>query len=386
MPKTLKYSELFDKYNGFENAQAYVELNGKQIGGGKTEMFVGELSVELTAGFEASVANFRIYNTYDMKKAKYKFSDIERQAVLGVAMRVYLGYLGRLELVFVGFVAGVNFGYDGAEPPFIEITGMDVKGVMMASCYANSLSAKYYSDAVKEILQRAAYDKMRNAKNKIITDVKVTDTPDKQQSGGDNAASAQTIEMVSESDYEFIVKAAKKFNFDFFTNKGELIFRKAKSDSEPVTKLSIGQGILNYNLQYSLTGMVDIIEARSMDVAQGKVIKSSMRYGGTLSTSSRARALIRGSRRVFIDPTIHSQEQADARAASLMEEVSYRLGSLECECYGIPELLPGFFVNIELGSPADNRFYLTNVTHSFMEDGIYRTKLVGRINTIKEAI
>ncbi|MCL2633105.1 MAG: hypothetical protein FWD34_01175 [Oscillospiraceae bacterium] len=384
MPGTLKYDALLKKYERFENAQAYILLNGKQIGGKNTDMFVGDINVELTSGFEASVATFRIYNTYDMEKAKFRFSDVEKQAILGVAMTVYLGYIGQLEPVFTGFVAGVSFGYDGVNPPYIEITGMDAKGVMMASCYANSLTAKSYGEAVKEILQRTAYEKMKSSdvKTGMILDVKVTDTPDKKQ-GGEDKASAETIEMVSESDYEFIIKAAKKFNYDFFIDRGTVYFRKAKSDTSPLIKLGIGEGILTFNLEYSLTGMVETIEARSMDVGQGRVITSKSKYDKTLSTSSKAKALIGGSRRVFIDPTIYTQEQADARVASLMEDMSYRLGYLECECIGIPEIVPGYFAEVKLDSPADNSFYITNVTHTIKDNGVYRTKVIGKVDTVK---
>ena len=74
---------------------------------------------------------------------------------------------------------------------------------------------------MSEILGRTAYEKLRTTG--AVTSVNVTDTPDKKSGptggnglGGGSKASAETIEMVEESDYEFIVKAAKKFNYEFF--------------------------------------------------------------------------------------------------------------------------------------------------------------------------
>ncbi|MCL2035966.1 MAG: hypothetical protein FWG83_01085 [Oscillospiraceae bacterium] len=378
------YKKFKGKYQGFEFPQTHVEVNGKPVSGKKKNTFIGEITVELTAGFEASVANFRIYGAYNQSNGEFNFSDVEKQAVLGVSLKIYLGYLGTLEPVFVGFVAGVSFGYDGIDPPYIEITGMDAKGVMMASCYANSLTAKSYGEAVSEILQRTAYEKMKSAK--IIEDIAVTDTPDKKRGGGDDKASAETIEMVSESDYDFILKAAKKFNYDFFVDRGTVVFRKAKSATKSIMCLAIGQGVLTFDLEYSLTGMVQKIEVRSLDAGKGEVIQAGDTYSKDMSTESKAKALIDKSRKVYIDPSIHSEEQAKARVESLMEEMSYRLGRLECECIGIPEILPGNFIEIEVGSPADNRFYITNVVHRISDDTGYRTKIIGKIDSIKKAI
>jgi hypothetical protein len=61
-----------------------------------------------------------------------------------------------------------------------------------------------------------------------------------------------------------------------------------------------------------------------------------------------------------------------------MEEMSFRLGSMECDCIGIPEILPGNYAEINVGSPADNNFYLTNVIHKINSDGIYSSKLIGK--------
>jgi hypothetical protein len=374
----ISYKKAAEKYNNFEVAQAHVLLNGKPLVSKKTDIVVGEITVELTSGFEASVANFRIYNTYIQRTGEYNFKDVEKQAILGVSCEIFMGYLGIMSPVFLGFVAGVSFGYDGITPPYIEITAMDAKGVMMATSYAEQLTANSYCEAVRQILKRTAGESLKSAK--IISEIKVTDTPDKPPPGSNNnAATAISIEMVSESDYDFIVKAAKKFNYEFYVDRGLVIFRKAKgSNKSPIIKLGIGMGILTYNMEYSLTGIVQNIEARAMNAGDGKVISAKAKYDKDLSPGGKAKALIKKSNKVYIDPSIVTQEHADARVASLMEEMSFRLGSMECDCIGIPEILPGNYAEINVGSPADNNFYLTNVIHKINSDGIYSSKLIGR--------
>lgn len=368
------------KYADFIHPQAAVELNGKPFADKNRNMIISGIQVDLTCGFEASMATFRIYGVFDKATGKFRHGDIEKQVALGSSLSIKLGYLNRLETVFVGFVAGVTFGFDPVDLPYIEVIGMDVKGIMMSGSYAMQLSADSYGEAVKEILQRTAYDRLKSGN--AITSISVSPTPDRREGSEERA---ETIEMVSESDYEFVVKAAKKFNFEFFTECGAVLFRKAKSNQTPLMELGTDKGLMSFEIGYSLTGMVETIETCSIDAGTGKLIKSSRKYTGNLFTGNAAKKLIAQSRHVYIDPTITSQRDADARAESLLETMSYRLGELRCECIGIPELQPGRFVTISgLGAPVDNGFYLTGVSHVYDENGGYRAKLTGCANEVKK--
>lgn len=191
--------------------------------------------------------------------------------------------------------------------------------------------------------------------------------------------------MVEESDYEFIVKAAKKFNYEFFVDRGVVHFRKAKSDASILMELGVGTGLVQFEIGYDITGLVGTVEVRAMNPGTGKVISSKKKLSNNLSTGSRAKGLVSGSSKVYIDPTVTTQEQADARAAYLAEEVSYRLGSLECTCPGIPDLAPGRFIKIAgLGVPVDNTFYVTSVVHDFRQDSGYRTRLIAKAAEVQK--
>jgi hypothetical protein len=382
----ITYDAMYKKYDGFDMPCAEIEMNGQPFAKNKNNMLINDIRVELTSGFEASVASFRIYNAYSIgndqesTESKYLFDSLKKQAVLGASAKVGLGYGDEMVSVFSGFIASVDFCFSEDEPPYIEITAMDAKGIMMASSYAAQIAAKSYGDAVRLVL-KGVYDKTRAGG--IVDKVTVSDTPDKKPGGGNNKPSAETIEMVSESDYEFVVKAAKKFNYEFFVDRGNMIFRKARSVERPLTSLSASDGVIFYRLGYSLTGMVERIEVRAMNPGTGKTIVSKDKYNEKLSTSSKAKSLIKGSRKIYIDPTIFSQEEADARLESLMTSMSYRLGSLDCECIGIPDIVPGRFMDIAVGSPGDNRFYITSVVHELDRDGRYRTKLTGSVDKVK---
>jgi phage protein D len=192
--------------------------------------------------------------------------------------------------------------------------------------------------------------------------------------------------MVSESDYDFVVKAAKKFNFEFFVDRGRIYFRKAKSNTTTLMTIGSGKGLRKFNVGYSLTGLVATVEARAMDAGQGKIITAKEKYpeaGKSISTGNQAKKLLGDGTKVYIDPTIKSQSQAEARAAALKEQMSYRLGNLEGTCVGLPDLVPGRFIKLSgLGGPTENRFYLTEVVHDFDDQRGFETRITGCANQV----
>lgn len=380
------YASFRSRYGDFAAPLAAITVQGKALAV-KQEPFIAvtDLRVETTSGFESSIASFRILNTYDNDEAAFRYDEIKRMIFLGASVRISLGYGKELVPVFAGFIADVAFGYEEDRLPYIEVTAMDVKSLMMGGTWSCQLTAKNYGDAVREIFNRSGYRELRSAG--VIDDLaNVKDTPDKKktQPGQKSEPSAETIEMVAESDYEFIVKAAKKYNYEFFIDRGKVYFRPAKEDKTLQAKLGVSKGIISFRSEYSITGLAASVEARSTDAGRGTVIKKREKINTTLSTSSRAKKLVGSAAKVYVDPTISSQEQADARVSSLIETMSYRLGSFEAECVGIPDLAPGRFLEASgMGAPADNVFYITSVVHEFDTQRGYRTKLRGCAAEIK---
>ena len=228
---TYEYESLKEKYSSFMKPSIVIRVNDKELTDRKKGFPVGEVEVELTSGYEASVAEFSIFNVYDLIQNEFLYDEVSKYIFLGSKIEIEMGYRDITTLVFIGVITRVNFLYETEGIPCIRVTAMDVKGVMMSGSYDLQLKATNYADAVKEILKRTAYEKLRNSG--IIQNITVDDTPDKRNSMGqeNDEASDKTIEMVAESDYEFVVKIGKRNNFEFFTECGNVIFRKAKSDT-----------------------------------------------------------------------------------------------------------------------------------------------------------
>ncbi|MBR6642403.1 MAG: flagellar hook-basal body complex protein, partial [Lachnospiraceae bacterium] len=331
---------------------------------------------------------------FDSETGKFKFEPVKKHIMMGNSVSIQLGYLNTLELVFVGFISGVAFGFEPGSLPYIEITAMDIKGVMMGGSYATALTATTYSAAVREVLQRTGEGKLQQMGG-ITAPPEITNTPDAGGGtpggvGGAPSAGAQksspiTVEMVGESDYEFVVRAAKRYNYEFFVDRGKVFFRPAKNNTTVLMKMGSRSGLRGFNIQYSITGVVGQIEARAMDPGKGEVISAKSKFNNTISTANKATELMGKGAKVYLDASISSAEEAEARVASLMEKMSYRLGSLEADCVGIPDLVPGRFIEVAgLGVPVDNEFYLTTVTHEFNGEHGYSTRIEGCAAQIKK--
>lgn len=378
------FNQLKRDYDDFSSPVADIRINNMEISENKFNIVVTDLEIELTSEMEASVALFRLNNVYDTEKEEYRIQDIKKYIFLGSAVSISMGYRNSLKIVFSGYIAKVNFQYEPEDIPCIEITCMDIKGIMMASNYSKQLKAKTYSEAVKEIFQAVNYEKLKNI-GVVDSQMNIQDTPDTveaKHSSDNNQETDETMEMVAESDYEFLIKATKKFGFEAYMIGNIFNFVKAMSNTKVLMGLQIGAGLLGFEISYETTGIVEEVEVRGMDVGKGKVISARKKYQGSLSIGNKAKPLIKNTKYVFLDAGIRSKTQAQNRADALMQEISYRLGTLKAECIGMPELIPGRFVEIQrLGKPAENTYYITKVKHVLNETKGYRSILYGKVDS-----
>lgn len=372
-----EFEKLSSEYGEFNNPVAVIRINGKDVADKKNNLKVSDLEVELSSGYEASIAQFSIYDCFDKQKSVFLMDSLKKYIMLGSSVAISTGYGEVAKNIFRGFISKVNFMYDSGAVPHVEITCMDIKVLMMAGNHAKQMTATSYSDAVNEIFEKPVYQKAQSAE--IYTKLSVQFTPDKKAATTGQSISDKTIEMVNESDYEFVVRAAKKFNFEFFVDSGNVIFRKSKSVTEKLLELKLGHGIKNFNVEYDMTGLVENIQVRGMDSKKLKLIKSKRKWNNKISIGNKAKQFIKKSERIYTDPTVSNQQEADYRSEYLLEDMSYRFGTLTCECNGMPELKPGNLIDIKgLGTPADNQFYITSVKHIFNAETDYVSMITAK--------
>ena len=119
-----------------------------------------------------------------------------------------------------------------------------------------------------------------------------------------------------------------------------------------------------------------------MDIGKASKVEVKKKNSNKFSIGSKAKPLIADQNYVYIDSAIESQKDAENRAAYILEETSYRLGTLNMTFKGIPDFIPGRFVNLKnFGDAASNKFYLTDVIHEF-DGNNYTTTIIGKASTL----
>ncbi len=422
-----EFNDLEKEYEHFGHPVVSIEINGEEFENNKYGMGVSDIRIELSAGFEASMASFVIYNVYDQVNGAFVFDRFKKYVLLGSSVVIYTGYASTVREVFRGFIAKVNFIYEEDDIPGVMVTAMDMKGIMMTNNSSKQLKAKTYSAALKEILASEPYTSLIS--DGVIKSYKISDTPDGQMNAsgggfggitgaassamgsvpgasdaqnaagqtealsgaaggtGQQSSDVYTVEMVGESDYEFFVRTAKRFNYDFFILGGELIFRPAKSDTAVYMNLGVKTGMRNINVEYDITGLFGKVEVRNVDPGKGKLISSSKKFSNKISQGSKAKGIVGKLEKVFIDPTVSSKDDASYRANYLVEDMSYRFGTLEADVIGLPEIVPGRFIQITgLGKDVENQYYVQEVIHTFNSEGDYITRIIGKAATITDSV
>ncbi|MBQ2453777.1 MAG: hypothetical protein II497_04955, partial [Lachnospiraceae bacterium] len=362
------FGDLKSAYESFREPKAGLIIEGTEL----TEdsgLAIAEADVELTGGYEASIATIVLMGCFNPDSASFDIKKTKQFLYMGSSVILYLGYGTAIREVFRGFIARVHFrvpALDGNDIPTIELTCMDVKGLLMSNRHSKRLKSQYYSDAVKEVLEANSFIMQKDSKGGNFTELIINNTPDKPQGapggggGGQQKTTDKRVEMVEESDYDFIVKAAKKYNFEFFIVGSNLYFIEAKKNTTPLIELNPMMGLIDLDIGYDMTGLVKSVVVRNIDMEQGKYIGNKLQSKSKISMGNKAKPLVENQSLVYIDPTTDSKEEAGYRAAYLMNSVDYRLGSVTGVFVGMPEIIPGRFVTLkDFGQPLNNDFYIT---------------------------
>lgn len=382
------FNDLKKTYESFTYPIMRVYIGGQMIEQEKTNLLASRVEVELSSGFEASIAEITLRGAFNQSIGVFKTDKAKNFILLGSTVSILFGYGASLREVFRGFIARVHFSA-GDRIPAIILTAMDVKGSLMANRHSKRLKARYYSDAVKELLANNSFYTAKDDKGADFITGTIDNTPDKPESEGQGAGGQgqqQTddvrVEMVEESDYEFIVKAAKKFNFEFYCVGENLYFIEARKNTTPLIELSLGMGLNSIDVGYDITGLVRQIEVRNVDSDQGSFLEKKKKLNSNISMGNRAKPMVENQAYVYIDPTAQNKEEVEYRLNYLSDLMDYRLGSITAVSTGLPELVPGRFISIVgMGKPVDNDFYLTRVRHVFTLSDFY-TEFEGQANKI----
>ena len=354
------FEDLSAKYAAFKVPTYKVSIDGSDLLSEST-LGLKDITIDLTCENEASGCIFSIVGVYDGVKRSFNQTLMKKFFQIGKKVNIDLGYI-KTERVFIGFISAISVSL-GEFVPCIHVECTDVKGIMMNNQSNEQRVETSLGDVVSNILQNPTY---KNFYDSIVVDS--IQTPERK------------IEIYGESDFDYLVRLANRINYEFFVLQGKVYFRKPMPYKTPIFALEWGFSLMGFEKRDSLEGQVLELEVRSANVDKGLLISGVAKSSVQLSEGNSAKKALQKLKRVVIDSSVSSEEEAKSRAEVLLKSVNDRYSSANIECIGIPEIVPGRFIKIsKLGEGIDGNYYVSRVTHSLGSSSIFKTVMEARV-------
>ena len=344
MTDVYTYDSLANKYGNFQVPAFKLCVNGRDA---VSELNLSVLSVDISlSASEASTAIVRIGGVYDLEKRSFD-SKVKNKFKLGTVVEVGIGYLSELKTVLKGFVAVL--GAEFMEEAALVVTVMDVRRLMMINGTHHKLyNVKNYSDAVREVL--GEYTKLCRADIDATSDN--LDRPLSQQS----------------TDYDFITKELIRKGLcerEFLVVGDTAYFRKPRKESRPICSLEYGRELLSFQMECSY---VDVeIEVTGYNQEEQKTF-----IGKAKAKSSEAISSLFAKTPVssIVDEEADNQNKVNLRAQVFAGMQAANAQSARGTCVGLPELVPGRFIEVaKLEDMVNKKYYLKRVNLRISEEG-----------------
>ena len=286
---------------------------------------------------------------------------------LGNIVEAKLGYLKKANTyVFKGYIDSIYMDYERNGEIVYTVECLDAKGIMMNSVHSETKkSIKKYSLAAEDILKK--YTSILKLKSE-------------QFYKGDNTVDV-LIEQHNESDYDFVVRMAKKIGCEFYIIAGNVIFQNIeKRQKQTAIKYHINSYIENVTMHSSLKEMVNHVVIKSNNELtpdksfSAKVIDyAKTAESGKITASSVSPLLTERVSKVITDMTVKSDTDAKQKAESYINYITKSTITGSITTVGIPELQAGTFCTLEgFGKPFDKKYYISKVIHS-IKNGNFKT-------------
>lgn len=349
MTATYEYDSLQKQYKDFSVPAARLKIGGTDLLQLKEASLI---SLEAVLSMK-SAGSVRVVlgDCYDYKSGAFN-SRLKGLAVLGKEVELSLGYGSSLQTIFKGFLASTGMVLDADEGIFLELTALDVRWLMMTDNYhVLEHTIKNYSDVVRDIMKR--YQK--------LCTVSIDSTDENFENG---------LICQNGSDYDFIVKEliqSGRADREFFVVADKAYFRKPRSVKSPLMTLSVGQGLVRFARHAEYENQK--IQVIGFDPASGAAVN-----GTAISKASDSLTDVLGGagERIVMEPGCQSSSQAESMAKALAGQSLSRRQRADAVCVGLPEIIPGRFIKLKrVDSVMDQKYYITQVTHTYDQDGFY---------------
>ena len=345
------FDALNKKYDGFSAPFFEIEIGGKKLA--ESGITVTTLEVEISADGTAGGCSFVVDGQYNHEQSKWENKALDLVKP-GAELIVRGGYVRDKEL-FYGYVDDFTVEFQQDSAPRLSVSGLDGLGYLMSFREPMYGGQKKAAEIVKSILQKSVSAGF--AKKVTMGTLPDFETP--------------ILKEVID-DWKFLNLMARRYGVSLFAVDGELIFDNVASKDKAILTLSFGKGLMSFDKRVSLAHQIGKVEVWGRDVNQ-KAIKgeaSKVSVGG--SGKSAAQLVPDLSKTVLREYSEYARTQKECTtlAQGRLDGIAMGFVSGTGTCIGIPELIPGRFIEIDgVDAKSNGSYFITKVRHLFEMNG-----------------
>lgn len=350
MTAVYTYDELAAAYNNF-----LVPAMAVYIGDGEEdiikaqEIAIDNVQVTLSAEEPAGLS-LEIVNAFDLASHSVK-QGVKDSFKVGTVIKVALGYGSNLTTVFKGYVTEYRTSYQ--DMPVVSVTAVDVRKLLMKNKREEyKHNEDTYSGIFEKILDN--YSSLYDALHVDAVEAK----EELRQNG---------------TDYDFIRKElCCRANREFFVVGGNVYFKEPGEEEAAFLKLQWGTSLISFQKGKSYCNE-QVKVYSSQEDKTGNMVSSEIKTEEdtpSLTAETQIEEWEPGER-MDLDTLQNWLERKVSEKKKKSETANGRL-------VGLPEIVPGRYIEIEGVDTADEgTYYVRDVSHSFGSDGFTTSFTVG---------
>ncbi|EEE35766.1 conserved hypothetical protein [Rhodobacteraceae bacterium KLH11] len=328
-----------------------------------------DLKVNAAGRFSVTVANAFNWEHREFVSGENESRiDLLELFAFGAEVEVKLGYgePARLDTVLKGIVTELNTTFGAGGTPELEIAGYDALYPLTIGKYTRNWEGVPETDAVEEIAGLRGLD------------------PDIVSSETQN----ERIEQSEETDFAFLEKMAERTSSIFYMKGDKFRFAPRQNQNDAEIVLPWGGGLTTFSPEANLAKQIAVVEVVGTSAADGQPIVGRAERGqesgldqGAESGIDRIASALSSEPVLRVRAAVHTQEEADARAAAILEERAQGFVTGSADCIGLPELKPDINVEFEgLGRGFSKTYWVSGVVHDISGSGFKSTLSVQETN------
>lgn len=279
----------------------------------------------------------------------------------GSPIEVEMGTTQRRGLVFAGEITGLDISFSGRLAVSLSLRGYDGRHRMMRARSPRSYERVKDSDIALQIGRKHGLQ-VRATVTKIVHPY---------------------LLQAEQSDLEFLKQRAAANGFEVVVIGKTLHFRPCQHKSPPSLRLSAETDLLDFHAAVTSMNQATEVQVGGWDVVNKKAIvgKASSSSLGRGSGPVRSKDVFGPAPITGGEFPVASQAEAEARAASQLQDLALAHVSAEATVHGDSAIEAGMVVEIrDVGSRFSGNYYVTSAGHDFELVGSrrYETRLTMR--------